>query len=101
VIVVAQHRRQNVQKIGISMTIISAKRLQEGDVRNVKGLEYEAPNLQVKSQFGTGHTSFAIRGVGTDFNDYASNNAPGCGMARRCGRWRMSSSLSPQGNVSG
>ena len=76
VIVVAQHRRQNAQKVGISMTIISAKRLQEDGVRNVKGLQYEAPNLQVQSQFGTGQTSFAIRGVGTDFNDYASNNAP-------------------------
>ncbi|MDR3505497.1 MAG: TonB-dependent receptor [Acidocella sp.] len=76
VIVVAQHRAQKAQKVGISMSTVSARRLQEDGVTRVNGLEYEVPNLQVMPQFGTGQPSFAIRGVGTDFNDYASNNAP-------------------------
>jgi len=80
VVVVAQRRAQQSQKVGISITTVSGKQITENGVRKVNGLEYYVPNLQVSSQFGTGQPSFAIRGVGTDFNDYGSNNAPVVGF---------------------
>jgi iron complex outermembrane receptor protein len=76
IVVVAQRRPQNAQKIGVSVTTLSAKQLADNGVRKVNDIQYYVPNLQIRTQFGTGQPSFAIRGVGTDFNDYASNNAP-------------------------
>jgi outer membrane receptor protein involved in Fe transport len=80
VIVVAQRRPQQSQKVGISIATVPSKVLTENGVRTVNGLEKYVSNLQITPQFGTGQPSFAIRGVGTDFNDYGSNNAPVVGF---------------------
>ena len=76
--VTAERRRQSVQNIGGSISVISGRQLAQRNVNNIYDLQYQTPSLQVTPQFGSGQLEFAIRGVG--FEDYASNNAPTVGV---------------------
>jgi outer membrane receptor protein involved in Fe transport len=76
--VTAERRKQNVQNIGSSISVLSGRELAAHNVNNVFDLQYQTPSLQVTPQFGSGQLEFAIRGVG--FEDYASNNAPTVGI---------------------
>jgi len=76
--VTAERRKQNVQNVGSSISVLSGRDLAAHNVNNVYDLQYQTPSLQVTPQFGSGQLEFAIRGVG--FEDYASNNAPTVGI---------------------
>jgi len=78
IMVTANRRSENVQKVGTSIAVLSATELASRNVQNVYGLQYLTPSLQVTPQFGSGQPAYQIRGVG--FNDYASNNAPAVGI---------------------
>ncbi len=78
IIVTAQRREQNVQDVGLAVSVLSGQQLLEQGVTTVNGLENLAPSLEVESQFGGGQPSYSLRGVG--FRDYASNNAPTVGV---------------------
>ena len=76
--VTSERRKQNVQNVGSSISVISSRTLTSRNVNDVFDLQYLTPSLQVTPQFGSGQPSFAIRGLG--FDDYASNNAPTVGI---------------------
>ncbi len=76
--VTAERRRQSVQSVGSSISVISGRELAARNVNNAFDLQYQTPSLQVTPQFGSGQYEYAIRGVG--FEDYASNNAPTVGL---------------------
>jgi hypothetical protein len=78
ILVTANRRTENIQKVGTSIAVLSATELADHNVQNVYGLQYLTPSLQVTPQFGSGQPAYQIRGVG--FNDYASNNAPAVGI---------------------
>lgn len=78
ILVTANRRSENVQKVGTSIDVVSASELINRNVQTVYGLQYITPSLQVTPQFGSGQPAYQIRGVG--FNDYASNNAPAVGI---------------------
>jgi outer membrane receptor protein involved in Fe transport len=76
--VTAEKRRQSVQTVGSSISVISGRELAAHNVNTVFDLQYQTPSLTVTPQFGSGQLEFSIRGVG--FEDYASNNAPTVGL---------------------
>jgi outer membrane receptor protein involved in Fe transport len=78
VIVTADRRAENIQKIGTSVSAISSAALVAQNVNTVFDLQYITPSLQITPQFGSGQPVFQIRGVG--LTDYASNNAPTVGL---------------------
>lgn len=78
IMVTSEHRRQNPQKIGISLSIISARELAARNVNDVFDLQYLTPSLQVTPQFGSGQPDFEIRGIG--HQDYGSSNVSPVGV---------------------
>nr|WP_294915134.1 TonB-dependent receptor [uncultured Neokomagataea sp.] len=76
--VTSEHRKQNPQKIGSSLSTISARDLTARNVNNVFDLQYLTPSLQVTPQFGSGQPDFEIRGVG--HQDYGSSNVSPVGL---------------------
>lgn len=78
IIVTAQYRRENMQKLDTAITVLSAKDLDDRAVYNVNDLENAVPSLEVDSQFGGGQPQFRLRGVGG--TDYAANNGNTVGI---------------------
>lgn len=76
--VTARRREQSPQDVGVALNVFSGAELIQQGVTTVNGLENITTNLEIESQFGSGQTSFSIRGVG--FRDYATNNAPTVGI---------------------
>lgn len=78
VVVTAQRRSQQSQRIGVALTPVTGQTLKDRGITVVNGLENITPNLEVENQFGSGQPSFTIRGVG--FRDYATNNSATVGV---------------------
>jgi iron complex outermembrane receptor protein len=82
VVVTAQRRRENVQKVPIAVTAFTAKTLKEKGITDVSGLTRLTPNvnLDTASAFGGANEvlSASIRGIGQD--DFAINFQPGVGV---------------------
>jgi len=82
VVVTAQRRRENVQKVPISVTAFTARTLKEKGITDVSGLTRLTPNvnLDTASAFGGANEvlSASIRGIGQD--DFAINFQPGVGV---------------------
>lgn len=76
--VTSEHRAQNPQKIGTSLSLIKGKDLAARNVNSVFDLQYLTPSLQVTPQFGSGQPDFEIRGVG--HQDYGSSNVSPVGV---------------------
>lgn len=76
--VTSNRRRENPQKIGTSLSIVSGKELAARNVNDVFDLQYLTPSLQVTPQFGSGQPDFEIRGVG--HQDYGSSNVSPVGV---------------------
>jgi len=66
IIVTAQKRAENLQKVPISATVVNADQLAERQIFDPSQLQLVAPSLQVKSfNAALGASNFSIRGVGT------------------------------------
>ncbi|MEO1251784.1 MAG: TonB-dependent receptor [Pseudomonadota bacterium] len=78
IIVTAERRVASAQDVPISLSVLNANDLIANNVDTLNGIEYLAPNIEIENQFGSGQSSFAIRGVG--FRDYATNNSPTVGV---------------------
>lgn len=60
--VVAQKRKQNIQKVGVSVSAISAKMLSQLDITNTVDISQQIPSLQL-SAWSPNLTIFNLRGV--------------------------------------
>ncbi len=60
--VVAQKRKQNIQKVGISLTALPAKTLDQLGITNTVDISQQVPNLQL-SAWSPNLTIFNLRGV--------------------------------------
>lgn len=78
IVVTAQRREQASQDVGVALTVIGGKDLDEKGVSVINDIENVVPNMEVDSQFGSGQPSFRIRGIGT--REYSSNNASTVGV---------------------
>lgn len=66
IIVTAQKRAENLQKVPISATVVNADQLAARQIFDPSQLQLVAPSLQVKSfNAALGASNFSIRGVGT------------------------------------
>ncbi len=75
IVVTAQKREENIQKVPISITTFDAEqfRLLTGGAADVKFLSGRVPSLVLESSFGRAFPRFYIRGLGnTDFDLNAS-----------------------------
>lgn len=71
VIVTAQKREQSLQDVPISITAMAGEKLQSLNIRDIRDLRAQAPNVNVESSFGKAFPRFYIRGLGVD--DFAIN----------------------------
>ncbi|MFT4929679.1 MAG: iron complex outermembrane receptor protein [Phenylobacterium sp.] len=60
--VVAQKRKQNIQKVGISLTALSEKTLNQLDITDTVDITQQVPNLQL-STWSPNLTIFNLRGI--------------------------------------
>lgn len=63
VIVTSQKRKENVQQVPLSVTVMSGEALQENHVNDVTDLTRAVSNLSFSSQAGVGLSTLSIRGV--------------------------------------
>lgn len=67
VVVSAQRRDEEMQKVPISITTISAKEIEQKQVRRLDDIKFEVPNVVVEPNTGTSSgAKVFMRGVGTD-----------------------------------
>ncbi|MBS1095114.1 TonB-dependent receptor [Gluconobacter wancherniae] len=78
VVVTSERHADSPQNIGTSISVISAKVLENRNINNVFDLQYATPSLQIQPSYGSGQYTYTIRGVG--FNNYSSNNSPTVGI---------------------
>ncbi|MCQ9155914.1 TonB-dependent receptor [Acidomonas methanolica] len=76
--VTAERRQADPQKIGTSLSIVSARELAARNVNDVFDLQYLTPSLQMTPQFGSGQPDFELRGIG--HQDYGSSNVSPVGI---------------------
>lgn len=65
VVVTARHRKENVQKIPIAISVLNGKQLDETGTVSLAQVQHQTPNLVSYSANGR-NSSIAIRGIGVD-----------------------------------
>lgn len=66
IVVTAQRRSESVQKVPLSVTVLTSDALQERHFSDPAQLQFLAPNLQFTSfAVAPGATNFSVRGIGT------------------------------------
>lgn len=79
VVVTAQKRSENLQKVPITVTAISGDTIQERNLPSAIDLAKEVPNVTVKSAYGGSVPNIYIRGLG--ISDYTGSSAGAVGVA--------------------
>ena len=77
VVVTAQKRSQDVQKIGVAVSTMSGKDMETLKIRQPLDLAYVSPSLSTMNSTTDGTPLFLIRGVGLD--DFNPNTSSGVG----------------------
>ena len=67
--VTAQKRRQSVQDVGITLSVVSGDSLAQAGASSVTDLTSLVPNIQ--ANYGAGQVAFNVRGIGT--NEFSAN----------------------------
>ncbi len=65
IVVTARHRRENVQKIPLAISVLSGQQLQERGINSLAQVQHNTPNLVSYAANGR-NSSIAIRGIGVD-----------------------------------
>lgn len=74
IVVTAQKRSQNQQRVGIAITAVSGTQLRELGFTNSVDIAKIAPNVSVSGSYGGLMSQFTIRGVTqNDFNDHVES----------------------------
>jgi iron complex outermembrane receptor protein len=68
VVVTAQKREQNLQKVPMSVTALTATTLQQAGVTDMHAVSNLVPSLSVSQTIGPVNQSYRIRGMGSDAN---------------------------------
>lgn len=76
--VTAQRRDEVAQRVGLSITPLSATQLAERGVQGPFDLQRVTPGLEIEPAFGSGQPQYRLRGLG--FSDYATNNSSTVGV---------------------
>ncbi|NKJ44905.1 MULTISPECIES: TonB-dependent receptor [unclassified Novosphingobium] len=74
IVVTAQRRNEDIQKVPVSVQALSGQDLQSIGVKSTEDIAQATPNLMIQSPMGIGNQPLiSIRGIG--LNDFDSNNA--------------------------
>ncbi len=65
IVVTARHRRENVQKIPLAISVLNGQQLQERGITSLAQVQHNTPNLVSYAANGR-NSSIAIRGIGVD-----------------------------------
>ncbi len=69
IVVTAQRRAENLQKVPVAATAFNAAALLENNVRDLKDLGFLAPSLKIDTPYGNTSPNITMRGVGSaNFN---------------------------------
>ena len=71
IVVTAQRREENLQKVPVAVTALSASALDEARITNVQGLSGYAPNVQLLTQGVQSIPTILIRGISSGVSDNA------------------------------
>jgi len=75
IVVTAQKRSEDIQKVPIAITVLSGEQLNEQGIRRAEDLSIGVPNLQISQPLGQGLPVFSLRGISmSDFS--LSQNGP-------------------------
>jgi len=75
IVVTAQKRSEDIQKVPIAITVLTGEQLSEQGIRRAEELSIGVPNLQVSQPLGQGLPVFSLRGISmSDFS--LSQNGP-------------------------
>ena len=67
IVVTAQRREEELQKVPVAITTLSAKDLEQKQIRRLDDMKFEIPNVVVEPATGTSSAAkIFMRGVGTD-----------------------------------
>ncbi len=78
IIVTAQKREQNLNDVGVAVTVVAGAVVRAQRLGQPVDLAAQTPNLNINETFGNSITNVSIRGLG--LNDYAVNNNPAAGI---------------------
>jgi iron complex outermembrane receptor protein len=78
IVVTAEHTRENILKVGVNVTAISAAALKQSRVENATDLATLVPNFDVKTNVPGLQQIMTVRGVGLD--DFSSTNNSSVGV---------------------
>ena len=74
IVVTAQKRTEDLQKVGIAISAYTAEELHNLGARSLRDVTAITPNVTLFDEYGSGQPTWVIRGVGlADFN---ANNTP-------------------------
>ena len=79
VTVTAQRRSEDILRVPIAISALTAKDLQNQGITNAASLSSVIPNLQVNSGFGDAQPNFSLRGISVG-NEYNTNQASPIGI---------------------
>jgi iron complex outermembrane receptor protein len=65
VVVTAQKRSENVQKVAVALTVVSADVLKQNGITSAEGLDEVVPSLEFKKGTANVNSTLSIRGIGT------------------------------------
>lgn len=67
IVVTAQRREEELQKVPVAITTLSAKDLEQKQIRRLDDMKFEVPNMVIEPATGTSSAAkIFMRGVGTD-----------------------------------
>jgi iron complex outermembrane recepter protein len=78
IIVTAQKREQNLNDVGVAVTVVSGTSIKDNRLTQMVDLAAQTPNVNINDTFGNSIPNVSIRGLG--LNDYAVNNNPAAGI---------------------
>jgi iron complex outermembrane recepter protein len=78
IIVTAQKREQNLNDVGVAVTVVSGADIKGQRLTQMVDLAAQTPNVNINDTFGNSIPNVSIRGLG--LNDYAVNNNPAAGI---------------------
>lgn len=77
IVVTAQRQEQRLQDVPVAITALNAVAIENHGVANVQDLQFQAPNMQIRSDRATSGITLGIRGINVDSSIFSFDSAVG------------------------
>jgi len=78
IVVTAQRREQNLIDVGLSITALPQRQIEESRISQIENIAVAVPNVDIKEQVPGAIPVVSIRGIGLD--DFSATNSPSAGV---------------------